>query len=48
MKNGKIAKLIKVLDDNKNSNILLVGISGKIFENAIIIPATIMWQELFL
>lgn len=46
MKNGNVAKLIQVLENNKKNNILLMGMSGSKFEDAIIIPSTIPSEKL--
>lgn len=46
MEKQNMIKLIKVLDNNKHNNILIMGITGENFEDAVIIPATIPSQKL--
>lgn len=46
MEKQNTINLIKVLDNNKHNNILLMGITGRDFEDAVIIPATIPSQKL--
>ena len=46
MEKKNTIKLIKVLDNNKRNNILLMGATATIFEDAVIIPATIPSQKL--
>jgi len=46
MEKKNTIKLIKILDNNKKNNILLMGTTATNFEDAVIIPATIPSQKL--
>lgn len=46
MENGKTTKLITILENNKKNNILIMGMSGSKFSDAVIIPSTLPSEKL--
>ena len=46
MKNGNTTKLISIIENNKKNNILIMGMSGSKFIDAVIIPSTLPSEKL--
>ena len=46
MENGNTTKLFTILESNKKNNILIMGMNGSLFSDAVIIPSTLPSEKL--